>query len=35
MMMAEQTLNEALEGVTAEQIDICKMVLQGVYDNLK
>jgi DNA-binding MarR family transcriptional regulator len=35
MMLAEQTLNEALEGVSAEQIDICKMVLQGVYDNLK
>ena len=35
MMMAEQTLNEALEGVAAEQIDICKTVLQLVYDNLK
>jgi DNA-binding MarR family transcriptional regulator len=35
MMMAEQTLNEALEGVAAEHIDICKTVLQGVYDNLK
>jgi DNA-binding MarR family transcriptional regulator len=35
MMLAEQTLNEALEGVSAEQIDICKMVLQKVYDNLK
>jgi DNA-binding MarR family transcriptional regulator len=35
MMMAEQTLNEALEGVAAEQIDVCKSVLQLVYDNLK
>jgi DNA-binding MarR family transcriptional regulator len=35
MMMAEQTLNEALEGAAAEQIDICKTVLQLVYDNLK
>jgi DNA-binding MarR family transcriptional regulator len=35
MMMAEQTLNEALEGVHPEQIDVCKMVLQLVYDNLK
>lgn len=35
MMLAEQTLNEALEGVSVEQVDICKMVLQGVYDNLK
>ena len=35
MMLAEQTLNEALDGVSVEQIDICKMVLQGVYDNLK
>jgi len=34
MMMAEQTLNEALEGVAAEQIDVCKSVLQLVYDNL-
>ena len=35
MLMAEITLNEALEGVPAEQIDICKGVLQLVYDNLK
>ena len=35
MMMAEQTLNEALEGVAVEQIDVCKSVLQLVYDNLK
>jgi DNA-binding MarR family transcriptional regulator len=35
MQLAEHTLNEALEGVPPEQIDICKMVLQLVYDNLK
>jgi DNA-binding MarR family transcriptional regulator len=35
MMLAEQTLNEALEGVAPEQIDVCKSVLQLVYDNLK
>ena len=32
---AEETLNEALEGVPAEQINLCKEVLQKVYDNLK
>ena len=35
MELANQTLNEALEGVPAEQIEICKEVLQMVYDNLK
>jgi DNA-binding MarR family transcriptional regulator len=35
MMLAEHTLNEALEGVAPEEIDICKDVLQLVYDNLK
>jgi DNA-binding MarR family transcriptional regulator len=34
MEMAEDTLNEALEGVPAEQVDMCKAVLQRVYDNL-
>ncbi len=33
--MAEETLNEALEGVPEERIDICREVLQIVYDNLK
>ncbi|MBC7628130.1 MarR family winged helix-turn-helix transcriptional regulator [Ferruginibacter sp.] len=33
--LANQTLNEALEGVTIEQIEIAKLVLQKVYDNLK
>src|ERR1700753_2050213 len=35
MVLAEATLNEALEGVPADRIDICKEVLQLVYDNLK
>ncbi|MCU7552087.1 MarR family transcriptional regulator [Chitinophagaceae bacterium LB-8] len=34
MLLAEETLKEALEGVPAEQIDLCKEVLQKVYDNL-
>lgn len=35
MGLAEETLNEALKGVPSEQIDLCKEVLQKVYDNLK
>jgi DNA-binding MarR family transcriptional regulator len=35
MELAEQTLNEALEGVSTEQVNLCKEVLQQVYDNLK
>jgi DNA-binding MarR family transcriptional regulator len=35
MELAEETLNEALEGVPADKIDVCKEVLQIVYDNLK
>lgn len=35
MDLANQTLNEALEGVNMEEIDLCKSVLQKVYDNLK
>ena len=34
MELANQTLNEALEGVSNEQIEIAKEVLQKVYDNL-
>ncbi|MEO6683104.1 MAG: MarR family transcriptional regulator [Ginsengibacter sp.] len=34
MEVANQTLNEALEGVRKEDIDIAKAVLQNVYDNL-
>jgi DNA-binding MarR family transcriptional regulator len=35
MSLAEETLNEALTGVPLERIDVCKEVLQIVYDNLK
>jgi len=35
MEMANQTLNEALGGVTADEVEMCKSVLQRVYDNLK
>jgi DNA-binding MarR family transcriptional regulator len=35
MELANQTLNEALDGVTNGQIEIAKEVLQKVYDNLK
>jgi hypothetical protein len=34
MRLAEETLNEALEGVPADQVELCKKVLQKVYDNL-
>ena len=34
MGLAEETLNEALAGVPEEQIEMCKDVLQRVYDNL-
>jgi DNA-binding MarR family transcriptional regulator len=34
MQLAEETLNEALEGVPSDQVDMCKEVLQRVYDNL-
>jgi DNA-binding MarR family transcriptional regulator len=34
MEMANQTLNEALDGVSKEDIELCKAVLQKVYDNL-
>ncbi|MBC8033837.1 MAG: winged helix-turn-helix transcriptional regulator [Chitinophagaceae bacterium] len=34
MNIAEETLNEALEGVPPERIEVCKQVLQLVYDNL-
>lgn len=35
MQLAEDTLNEALVTVPVEKIEICKEVLQIVYDNLK
>jgi DNA-binding MarR family transcriptional regulator len=35
MQLADETLNEALITVPPERIDVCKEVLQLVYDNLK
>ncbi len=35
MLIAEETLNEALETVPSDKVDVCKEVLQIVYDNLK
>jgi len=35
MQIADETLNEALKTVPPDRIDICKEVLQIVYDNLK
>ena len=34
MKIANQTLNEALDGVSSSDIEVCKAVLQQVYDNL-
>ena len=34
MALAEETLNEALQGVPPEHINLCKEVLQQVYENL-
>ncbi len=35
MELAEETLNEALTGISSENINLCKEILQQVYDNLK
>jgi DNA-binding MarR family transcriptional regulator len=35
MKVANDTLNEALTGVPGDRVDVCKEVLQIVYDNLK
>ncbi len=35
MRLANETLKEALEGLTPEEIEICKNALQIVYNNLK
>ncbi len=35
MKVANDTLNEALIGVSNDKVDIAKEVLQIVYDNLK
>jgi DNA-binding MarR family transcriptional regulator len=34
LILAEETLNEALEGISPEHINLCKEILQQVYDNL-
>ena len=34
MNMASQTLKEALDGVSNKDVEMCKAVLQKVYDNL-
>jgi DNA-binding MarR family transcriptional regulator len=35
MQLADETLSDALKAVPPDRIDICKEVLQVVYDNLK
>jgi len=35
MVMANETLNEALESVPADKIEVCKEVLGVVYNNLR
>jgi len=35
MQLAEETLNEALHGISSEHINLCKEILQKVYDNLQ
>ncbi|MBL7755802.1 MAG: MarR family transcriptional regulator [Chitinophagaceae bacterium] len=35
MQIADETLNEALRTVSPDRVDVCKEVLQIVYDNLK
>jgi hypothetical protein len=34
MQLADETLNEALLSVPPDKVDVCKEVLQIVYDNL-
>jgi DNA-binding MarR family transcriptional regulator len=35
MVLAEETLNEALTGISENNVNLCKEILQKVYDNLK
>lgn len=35
MQLAEETLNEALVGISPANINLCKEILQQVYDNLQ
>ncbi len=34
MHLAEETLNEALNGISTENINLCKEILQRVYENV-
>jgi DNA-binding MarR family transcriptional regulator len=34
MSLAEQTLNEALSGISADHINLCREILQKVYENV-
>ena len=34
MTLAEETLNEALAGISSEHINLCREILQKVYDNM-
>jgi DNA-binding MarR family transcriptional regulator len=35
MVLAEETLNEALTGISENNVNLCKEILQKVYDNVK
>jgi DNA-binding MarR family transcriptional regulator len=35
MELAEETLNEALTGIPSDHINLCKEILQQVYDNIR
>lgn len=35
MELAEETLNEALTGISPQHVNLCKEILQQVYDNLQ
>jgi hypothetical protein len=35
MQLAEETLNEALTGISSENINLCKEILQQVYENME
>jgi DNA-binding MarR family transcriptional regulator len=35
MQLANETLNEALDGIPENKIEICKQALQVIYDNLR
>lgn len=35
MELAEQTLNEALAGISSEHVNLCREILHQVYENMK